>query len=66
LHGNSEAADGAVTETAAVQETVSEAIPTGTNQKTVSLEKTNLSGQKENTPEVEEGNLFADLEGENS
>lgn len=46
LHGNSEAADGAVTETAAVQETVSEAIPTGTNQKTVSLEKTNFSGQK--------------------
>ena len=66
LHGNSEAADGAVTETAAVQETVSEAIPTGTNQKTVSLEKTNFSGQKEDTPEVEEGNLFADLEGENS
>jgi DNA ligase (NAD+) len=66
LHGNSEAADGAVTETAAVQETVSEAIPTGTNQKTVSLEKTNLSGQKEDPPEVEEGNLFADLEEEDS
>ena len=66
LHGNSEAAYGAVTETAAVQETVSEAIPTGTNQKTVSLEKTNLSGQKEDSPEVEERNLFADLEEEDS
>ena len=52
-------------ETAAVQETVTE-VSVGTKQKNVSLEKTNLAGQKEDTPEVEEGNLFADLEGENS
>ncbi len=65
LHGISEASGGAVAETAAVQETVTE-VSVGTKQKNVSLEKTNLAGQKENPPEVEEGNLFADLEGENS
>jgi hypothetical protein len=48
-----------------VQETVTE-VSVGTKQKNVSLEKTNFSGQKEDTPEVEEGNLFADLEEEDS
>ena len=65
LGEKSEVAGGSVAETAAVQETVTE-VSVGTKQKNVSLEKTNLSGQKENPPEVEEGNLFADLEGENS
>ena len=65
LHGISEASGGAVAETAAVQETVTE-VSVGTKQKNVGLEKTNLAGQKEDPPEVEEGNLFADLEGENS
>ena len=65
LGEKSEAAGGEAAETAVVQETVTE-VSVGTKQKNVSLEKTNFSGQKENPPEVEEGNLFADLEGENS
>ena len=65
LGEKSEAAGGEAAETDDVQETVTE-VPIGTKQKNVSLEKTNLSGQKENPPEVEEGNLFADLEEEDS
>ena len=66
LRGNSETADGEIADPAAFQEIITEAVPGGPQQKNASLKKMNLSGQKENLPEEEEGNLFADLEEENS
>ena len=65
LRGNSETADGEIADPAAFQEIITEAVPGGPQQKNASLKKMNLSGQKENLPEEEEGNLFADLEEEN-